>query len=214
MHHWATGGKVSSARAETLAELSVFTAGATPVLIEGPMDAIAMSIAAGGEYVGIAPLGTAFTESQARKLSRTCSTTPAALSSPLAPTRRLSIGSAGLLAGRGAPREPEAPCSAGRRRPRRPRRPREIVRTEGPAALSERLANPTNFTTELIDRLVDGRLEGHSDAFPRVDLARDLARIIGALPPYEWIEHARRLAERLDQPRATISQEAFEAGTN
>jgi len=59
------------------------------------------------------------------------------------------------------------------------------VRTEGPAALYERLANPTNFTTELIDRLVDGRLEGHSDAFPRVDLARDLARITGALPPYE-----------------------------
>jgi len=88
VHHWATGGKVSSAHAETLAELSVFTAGATPVLIEGPMDAIAVSIASGGEYVGIAPLGTAFTESQARKLSRTCSTTPAALSSPLAPTRR------------------------------------------------------------------------------------------------------------------------------
>jgi len=88
------------------------------------------------------------------------------------------------------------------------------VRTEGPAALSERLANSTNFTTELIDRPVDGHLEGHSDTFSRVDLARDLARIVGALPPYEWIEHARRLAQRLDLPRATISQEAFEAGTN
>ena len=41
---------------------------ATPVLVEGPMDAIAVTLASRGEYVGIAPLGTAFTESQAAKL--------------------------------------------------------------------------------------------------------------------------------------------------
>ncbi len=43
-------------------------AGGAPVLVEGPMDAIAVTIASRGEYVGIAPLGTAFTESQAAKL--------------------------------------------------------------------------------------------------------------------------------------------------
>ena len=43
-------------------------AGSTPVLVEGPMDAIAVTLATSGEYVGIAPLGTAFTEAQAAKL--------------------------------------------------------------------------------------------------------------------------------------------------
>jgi len=32
-------------------------AGASPVLVEGPMDAVAVTLASRGEYVGIAPLG-------------------------------------------------------------------------------------------------------------------------------------------------------------
>ncbi len=71
------------------------------------MDVIAVSIASGGEFVGIAPLGTAFTESQAGKLSRTCSTTPAALSSPLATGRsvnRLSGPSGGSRRSARSPR--------------------------------------------------------------------------------------------------------------
>ena len=43
-------------------------AGAVPVLVEGPMDAIAVTLATGGSHVGVAPLGTALTEAQARQL--------------------------------------------------------------------------------------------------------------------------------------------------
>ncbi|MBN9620840.1 MAG: toprim domain-containing protein, partial [Actinobacteria bacterium] len=43
-------------------------AGAAPVLVEGPMDALAVTLAGGGDYVGIAPLGTAFTDTQADKM--------------------------------------------------------------------------------------------------------------------------------------------------
>jgi len=42
------------------------TADATPVLVEGPMDAIAVTLAGRGQFVGIAPLGTSLTEEQAR----------------------------------------------------------------------------------------------------------------------------------------------------
>ncbi len=44
--------------------------GGRPVLVEGPMDAIAVTLATGGEYVGVAALGTALTRAQARQLRR------------------------------------------------------------------------------------------------------------------------------------------------
>lgn len=42
---------------------------ATPVLVEGPMDAIAVTLASGGTHVGVAPLGTSLTEEQATQLA-------------------------------------------------------------------------------------------------------------------------------------------------
>ncbi|MBV9450724.1 MAG: toprim domain-containing protein [Streptosporangiaceae bacterium] len=45
-------------------------AGAQPVLAEGPLDAIAVSIAAPGQFTGITPCGTALTGHQAAALAR------------------------------------------------------------------------------------------------------------------------------------------------
>jgi len=45
-------------------------AGATPVRVEGPLDAIAVTLAAGGDHIGLAPLGTALTDAQADQLRR------------------------------------------------------------------------------------------------------------------------------------------------
>jgi DNA primase catalytic core len=46
------------------------SAGASPVLVEGPMDAIAVTLASRGRYIGVAPLGTSLTEEQAAQLAR------------------------------------------------------------------------------------------------------------------------------------------------
>jgi len=43
-------------------------AGATPVIVEGPMDAIAITTATGGRHVGVAPLGTSLSTEQAVQL--------------------------------------------------------------------------------------------------------------------------------------------------
>ena len=43
-------------------------AGATPVLVEGFFDAIAVTLAGDGRHVGLAPLGTSFTQAQANQL--------------------------------------------------------------------------------------------------------------------------------------------------
>src|SRR4051794_39922584 len=53
--------------AEGMASLE---AGAVPVLVEGPMDVIAINLALGGRAVGLAPMGTALTPAQARLLRR------------------------------------------------------------------------------------------------------------------------------------------------
>jgi DNA primase len=50
---------------------NAFRHGARPVLAEGPLDAIAVSIAAPGQYAGIAPCGTALTGDQVAALART-----------------------------------------------------------------------------------------------------------------------------------------------
>ncbi|MGD8202156.1 MobF family relaxase [Ornithinimicrobium sp. W1679] len=51
------------------ADQSLLATGATPVLVEGPMDAHAITLATRGMYVGLAPLGTALTEDQAAQLA-------------------------------------------------------------------------------------------------------------------------------------------------
>ena len=91
--------------------------------------------------------------------------------------------------------------------------PADILRTEGSAALAERLSSSTGFAQLLIECLVEERLPAHSDAFSRVDLGRKLARIIGALPPEEWMENIQHVAERLDLSLATMYEEVLEAGT-
>jgi hypothetical protein len=44
--------------------------GAIPVIVEGPMDAIAVTLASHGRYLGVAPLGTSLTDDQAHQLAR------------------------------------------------------------------------------------------------------------------------------------------------
>ena len=53
-----------------VADPRLLTGGATPVLVEGPMDAYAVTLAGEGRYVGVAPLGTSLTEQQAAQLAR------------------------------------------------------------------------------------------------------------------------------------------------
>ena len=172
------------------------------------MDAIAVSLASRGEYVGIAPLGTAFTEAQAAKLKPYLRDNPHRLVIAMDPD------SAGwqsaerafwrLAAVRANPQHLPLPEGID---------PADILRTEGPAALAERLTGATDFAELLIDRLIDDRLATHSDAFSRVDLNREVALIIGALPPDLWSEHAQHVAERLSLPLATVCEEVLEAGT-
>ena len=43
--------------------------GAIPTLVEGPLDVIAIALATNGSHIGVAPLGTSFTDAQANQLA-------------------------------------------------------------------------------------------------------------------------------------------------
>ena len=43
--------------------------GQIPVIVEGPLDAIAVTLAGDGRYIGVAPLGTSLTDEQATQLA-------------------------------------------------------------------------------------------------------------------------------------------------
>ncbi len=64
--------------------------GARPVLVEGPMDAIAVTLATHGTRVGVAPLGTSLTEEQAHQLAALSEHARAGNSSDLDPARPVS----------------------------------------------------------------------------------------------------------------------------
>lgn len=182
-------------------------AGSTPVLVEGPMDALAVTLATKGEYVGIAPLGTAFTELQAAKLQ------PYLREDPCRIVIATDPDSAGwqsaqrafwrLAALRAAPRHLSLPDGVD---------PADALGASGKAALAQGLADADGFAQVLIDRLLDERLATHNDVFARVDHCREAARIIGSLPPDRWMGHAKHVSDRLDLPLQAAIDEVVEAG--
>ena len=184
-------------------------AGSIPVLVEGPMDAIAVTLATNGQHVGVAPLGTAFTEAQAGKLK------PYLRRDPNRIVIATDPDSAGwqsaqrafwrLAALRAAPRHLTLPGGVD---------PADALRTGGRAELGQLLADSGDFARVLIDRLLDERLETHDDAFSRVDHCRQATRIIGALPPDQWLEQTQHVADRLDMPLHAVIEEVLEAGAS
>jgi DNA primase catalytic core len=182
-------------------------AGSTPVLVEGPMDAIAVSLATNGEYVGIAPLGTSFTEPRAARLKPYLREDPSriviATDPDTAGWQSAQRAFWRLAALRAAPRHLALPPGVD---------PADALRAGGNAALSPRLADSGDFAGVLIDRLLDERLVVRFDAFSRVDHCREVARIIGSLPPDRWLERAQHAADRLDLPLQAVIDEVLEAG--
>jgi DNA primase catalytic core len=184
------------------------TAGATPVLVEGPLDAIAVTIAAGGSAVGIAPLGTAFTEAQAVQLkphfadnhSRVAIATDPDAAGWLAAQRAFW-----RLAALGA--DPQHLAMPDRIDPA------DIVRTEGPASLASRLGQTETFGVNLVDRMLDEHRDECSDAAARIWLARDAAKVISVLPPDLWVDQIEYVSEHLSLPPGMLQMEVIDASS-
>ena len=166
-------------------------AGAQPVLVEGPLDAIAVSIAAPGRFIGVAPCGTALTGHQVAALSRTVDLRE----------RGLRVALDGDPAGRKAAVRAHAtlsPVVSGVIAITFPGNadPASTLEKDGREALADVLSKSTR---PLADLVVDARIEdwahGRELNFPELQIGalRAAAQAIATMPAGEVGPQAARL---------------------
>ncbi len=162
-----------------------FAAGATPVLVEGPIDVLAVSLAS-PNHVGVAPLGTSLTDTQADTLTPHLThprgvivATDGDLPGQLAAERDYWM----LTARGGFPKHVTFPTGQD---------PAGILTSQGPGALQALLAQPRS----LAQALVDERL---NHLQPALALPAALA-IVAAGDAQHWTQHATDIADRLHLP--------------
>jgi DNA primase catalytic core len=161
--------------------------GAIPVIVEGPMDAIAVTLASQGRYIGVAPLGTSLTEEQAHQLAR-IGTQPI-------------VATDADLAGRIAAERDYWMLSCYRLDPLYARLPdgtdpADLLALKGPTALTEALA----AAQPLAEQLIDERLAN----LPPADAVLEAARVVAARPSRHWDQGSTAISSRLGVPTVQV----------
>ena len=162
-------------------------AGGVPVIVEGPMDAIAVTLASGGRYIGVAPLGTSLTDEQASQLAaigkNPIVATDADIAGRVAAERDFWI----LTAYRLDPRYALLPEGSD---------PADLLALNGPAALTTVL----DQARPLGERLVDERLT----SLPPDQAQLEAARVVAARPPECWDQGSNTISSRLNLPLPAV----------
>ncbi|HEX8093503.1 AAA family ATPase, partial [Jatrophihabitans sp.] len=179
--------------------------GAAVVLVEGPLDAIAVTLAGDENFVGVAPLGTAFTDTQADKLL------PHIGAGRPAPILATDADAAGKQAAHRAFWQLTA-------RGANPRHlvvadgkdPAEMLHTAGPEALHTALSWPTSLAGAVITARLSEYTNQLNTVERRVLAARRAAEVIAALPD-GWIEHIDHLVDKTGISKQTAISEVIDA---
>lgn len=163
------------------------TAGANVVRVEGPLDAIAVTLAGRGRYIGVAPLGTSLTNTQAAKLVNAAR-----------PTGGLIVATDPNTAGQNAARNDYWTLTAIGDTPRHAALPdgldpADVLRHKGTGSLYAAL----DATRPLAEGLVAQRVSYYADRLDSIEgqlaAARSAATVVGALPPDHWNEQITQL---------------------
>jgi DNA primase catalytic core len=161
--------------------------GAVPVLVEGPTDAIAVTLASRGRYIGVAPLGTSLTDEQAAQLARLAVhpvvATDADLAGRIAAERDYWMLSCYRL----DPLHTQLPEGTD---------PADLLALKGPTALAEALA----AAQPLAERLLDERLTN----LPPAQALLETARVLAARPTHHWEQGSSAISARLGVPIAQV----------
>lgn len=187
---------------------TALAAGATPVLVEGPMDALAVTLTGDGAYVGVAPLGTAFTEVQANALR------------PYIGSDRpgIIVATDSDRAGHQAAHRAFWQLTARGDNPRQlviadGKDPAELLQTRGADALRAGLESAVS----LADSVIAARTAPWADRLDtvegRVFATRAAAQVITALPPDQWPSQLTRIVARTGIAADTALGELFDAHT-
>jgi DNA primase catalytic core len=161
--------------------------GAIPVIVEGPMDAIAVTLASQGSYIGVAPLGTSLTNEQAHQLAgigrQPIVATDADLAGRIAAERDFWILSCYQL----DPLHARLPAGTD---------PADLLALRGPRALTEALT----ASQPLAERLLAERMAN----LPPADAVLEATRIVAARPSHHWDQDSSAISAQLDVPTAQV----------
>jgi DNA primase len=174
------------------------------VLVEGPLDAWAVNLATLGRYVGVAPLGTAFTDAQADKVAH-----------HLAPERPpVIVATDNDTAGRQAAERAYWQFALRGADPQRLQLPMgldpaQLLQTQGPQALRDGLDTPTSLARTLIDQhLNEFGAVGSEQAEIAAAATQHALAIIAATPADQAPGHLAHLVPRagldVDQTAAAL----------
>jgi DNA primase len=171
------------------------------VIVEGPLDAMAITGSGEDRYAGVAPCGTSLT---ARHIAALANATDLAAAGVLvafdddAAGRRAAVRAYHLL----------APITTGVEAVELPagQDPAQVLADHGPTVLAATLAE---HTRPLADLVIDAELEKWSrwldHAEGRINAMRAAAPLIAAMPPEHVARQVARLADRLELDYATVT---------
>ncbi|WP_186526348.1 MobF family relaxase [Leekyejoonella antrihumi] len=165
---------------------------AIPVLVEGPMDAIAVTLASDGTYVGVAPLGTTLSHEQATQLAHAHPSPIIATDADPAGQHAAEIDYWLLATHQLDPLVAAFPTGQD---------PAGLLATRGRDALNHALA----CAIALGQTLVNERLTN----LPRTHAARAAAEVIAAMPPHRWDPAITQVADRLHLATRTMQRQTL-----
>jgi len=167
--------------------------GALPVIVEGPMDALAITLGSNGAAVGIAPMGTALTINQIKLLRANIDMVngrdriAVATDSDLAGWKSAQKAFWHLTAADLDPTQLELPDGLD---------PAKLFETGGAAAIAAAIENASPLGDAMIDHLL--RTAGHwSETDVRQKVIHQAARILGSRGSERWLDGFERLRHKL-----------------
>ncbi len=174
--------------------------------MDGPLDAVALTLAGDGQTVGVALLGTALTDRQADLLRR-----------------HLRGDGPGVLvatdadaAGEQAAERMYWQLTAVGDHPRRLALPggldpADLLHREGAAALRTAVESAGHLADLLLGRRLQATSQDRSPAAVR-ETVRDTAAIVAASPPARWLDRIDRVTQALRVPPGTVHRAVLDAG--
>jgi DNA primase len=180
---------------------AALAAGARPVIVEGPFDAIAVTTAGQGRFVGLAPCGTALTARHADALSRAADLPASGVLvafDPDSPGRRATVRAYHLLS-RLTAETSAVMLPAGQD-------PAQVMTDSSPEALAALLADGTH---PLADLVTDAQLErwdrwlDHAEG--KISALHAVALVVADMPPAHVARQVARVSDRLGLDHAIVT---------
>jgi len=165
-------------------------AGATPVLVEGPIDVLAVSLAS-PDHVGVAPLGTSLTDTQADSLIPHLTTRPDT-AGVAGDQHAVLVATDGDLAGQLAAERDYWILTARGGDPGHVTFPTGILTSQGPGALQRLLDQPHTLAQDLVDERLN-----HLPAAQALPAA---LAVVAAGDAQHWTQRTTNIAGRLHLP--------------